>query len=153
MEEIKVARRVDYAAGIKAGLVAGLAAEAFFLPVNLVSLYLRDLTRPDLWRITVAFAESDIPFALALGVIIGIVFAATHDRFLKGIALELKGIIYSIAYWLLVTLPYVLLQPLASQFFFSSADFPISITGYLILGLVLGNLYRRFGSRPHNTVP
>lgn len=148
MEDTKVPRRVDYAAGIKAGFVAGLVSIAFFLPADLFSLYLRDLAHgPFLWRIVVFFAETDIPYAIVIGLIIGIVFAATHNRFLEGFVLEVKGMMYGIGYWLLVILPYVLLQPLARQFYFSSLDFPISIAGYLIFGLVLGNLYKRFSSR------
>ena len=153
MEDRKVPARVDYAAGIKAGVLAELVSLAFSFPAYLVSLYFRDppgtLSFP---RLVFFFIETSVPYAIALGLIIGIIFAVMHDKFLEGIALELKGMMFGLTYWLIAVLPFAL-QPIIRQFFFSSADFPISITGNLIFGLALGNLYRRFSYRPHNTVP
>ena len=153
LEDVKVSGRVDYVAGIKAGVLAGLVSLAFSFPVYLVSLYFRDLTGTLLFpRLVYVFIETDIPYSIVVGMILGIIFAATNDRFLKGLVPELKGMLYTMAYWLLVILPTILVQPLARQFFFSSASFPISVTGFLIFGLVLGTLYKRFSYGPHNTV-
>ena len=77
LEDKKAPDRAEYVAGIKAGLGAEFVSIAFFWGFLLVNLYSSGATRPSVWRIFILIAESDIPYSIIVGSIIGIVFAAT----------------------------------------------------------------------------
>ncbi len=151
----------EYGRGAKAGLVAGIVwgITVAVLLISLLTIFKSDvlnsistvptvnMTPDQLYTITLEFgAGFAVLTGIIGGVVLGAVFAAVYQFYLKSSSIRIRGLVFGIVLWLI---------DLGINGTGGSASgveyFTISIIGYLaaslLYGYLLGYLFERFTSR------
>ena len=150
METVKVPGLVNYGVGVKAGVAAGLAQFVFLTVANYVFLYfVESLDAFWNWRFFyIEVVMGGLVPGIVFGVVIGIIFAMASNRVLKSLSLERKGVLFGIVAWLIFGLPGILAlsQIAGSRWPYLTTAGIIAFSGFLIFGITLGKLYKRFNN-------
>ncbi len=149
--------------GAKSGLLAGsvwglMSALGFYAIVQVF---------PDAWTAQLesrfppgTFPEEFLAFAsnlliviplilgIVVGPILGMIFSAIHDKYLKSRRIEYRGILFSLVLWLV----YDVLDGISSLAFgldYYLAGAGLGFLDNLVFGFLMGNLYQRFSRVAH----
>ena len=143
-----MAGHTAYSSGAKAGALAGIIAGIVWI-LGTLGLYavstdsLQDLTRfvtRTFW-ITIPL---DLIESIILGVIVGMVFAWLHDKFLKSSPMEVKGLLISVIIWFFAYILTGFVYQIYSHFFIVVLATAFGLAGFLVFGYFLGHFYKRF---------
>lgn len=135
----------EYKEAVRAGLFAGLLAGAFTaiadyltsLVVNVAATSFTNYSQ----LVIFSLMGSDVVSGLLFGLVLGLIFAVIHKRYLTGRSLQIRAIILSFVLW-----PFSIILGFTNPVF-GASFLPIKVAIELISAVILGNMLGYFYSK------